>query len=66
MNRTALRYQLDGRGIYYEEKRDGFVVFADSLSPALLSEIAACGGEVAVGHGSMDQHPFLVSDGGAE
>jgi len=64
MKRDALRYQLDGRGIYYEEKRDGFVVFADSLSTALLAEIAACGGEVAIGDGSMGRHPFLVSDGG--
>jgi len=65
MNRDALRYQLDGRGIYYEEERDRFVVYTDVLSPGLLSEIAACGGEVAVG-GASRPHPFLVFDGGGE
>jgi len=49
MNRDALRYQLDGHSIEYEEKSGGFVVFASGLPPALVEQIGACGGRVEIG-----------------
>lgn len=62
MNRDALRYQLDGRDIHYDEKSGGFVVYADTLSPTLVEQVGACGGQLSIGTAATGPPMFLVKE----
>jgi hypothetical protein len=49
MNREALRYKLDEKGVEYEEVVSGFWVYNWTLDNDLLGEINACGGAIITG-----------------
>lgn len=46
MNKVALRYMLDNKGVEYQEKDTGICVYSRVLDNELLGEINACNGAI--------------------
>lgn len=56
MNREALRYKLEEKGVEYDEVIGGFWVYNMTLDNDLLGEINACDGAIITGN---EMHYFI-------